>query len=168
MNKTRKLTLSAMFLALATIIPQTIHTIPNGGNVLLPMHIPVLLCGFLCGPLYGLLVGILSPILSHLIFSMPATIMLGQMIIELGMYGLLTGILNNAIKIKKDILRIYIVLISSMIIGRIIYGICNALIFKVGTYSLSIWISAAFITATPGIIIQLILIPFILKMINKI
>lgn len=163
MKKIRKLTLSAMFLALGVIIPQVFHAIPNIGNILLPMHIPVLLCGFICGPLYGLLVGILSPILNHLIFSMPAATMLGQMIVELGMYGLCTGTFNKIINIRNKLIKNYTVLILSMIIGRIIYGICNALIFKVGSYSLSIWVSVAFISALPGIIIQLILVPFILN-----
>lgn len=162
-SKTKQITLAAMCLALGVILPQAFHAIPNAGSIFLPMHIPVLICGFICGPLYGLLVGILTPCLSHLIFSMPPVPMLGQMIVELGMYGLCTGLFNKIIKIDNDIIKIYVVLIVSMLIGRIIYGLANALIFKAGSYSLNIWLTAAFITALPGIIIQLILIPIIIK-----
>lgn len=48
-EKTRKLVLSALFLALCLVLPLVTGGIPTIGNMLLPMHIPVLLCGFLCG-----------------------------------------------------------------------------------------------------------------------
>ena len=167
MNKTKKLTLTAMCLALGVILPQAFHMIPNAGNIFLPMHIPVLICGFICGPFYGLTVGIITPCLSHIIFSMPPAMMLGQMIVELGVYGLCTGLLNQIITINNELLKYYLVLIISMVVGRITYGICNELLFKAGNYSLSIWLSAAFIKGLPGIIIQLVLIPTIVKTIKK-
>lgn len=167
MNKTKKLTLTAMCLALGVILPQAFHMIPNAGNIFLPMHIPVLICGFICGPFYGLTVGIVTPCLSHIVFSMPPAMMLGQMIVELGVYGLCTGLLNQIITINNELLKYYLVLIISMVVGRITYGICNALLFKAGNYSLSIWLSAAFIKGLPGIIIQLVLIPTIVKTIKK-
>lgn len=167
MSNTKKLTLAGMCLALGVIVPQAFHAIPNAGTIFLPMHIPVLVCGFICGPLYGLINGILTPIISNIIFSMPAVPMLGQMTIELGTYGLMCGFLNKLINIKNTYIKNYVVLVSSMIIGRVIYGIANALIFKAGAYSLSIWISFAFVTAIPGIIIQLILVPILVSAIIK-
>ena len=49
----KALVISALFLALGIVLPQALHAIPNAGSVLLPMHIPVLLCGMAAGPLYG-------------------------------------------------------------------------------------------------------------------
>lgn len=167
MNNTKKLTLAGMCLALGVIVPQAFHAIPNAGLIFLPMHIPVLICGFICGPLYGLLNGILTPVISHILFSMPSTVMLGQMIIELGVYGLMTGSLNKFITIKNNFLKTYVVLIASMLLGRIIYGLANTLIFKVENYSLGIWLSIAFVTAIPGIIIQLIIVPIIVSTLSK-
>ena len=43
------LVLAAMFLALALVLPFLTGQIPQIGGMLLPMHLPVLLCGFLCG-----------------------------------------------------------------------------------------------------------------------
>ena len=166
-NKTKQLTLAAMCLTLGIILPQAFHMIPNAGTILLPMHIPVLICGFICGPFYGLIIGILTPFLSHVIFAMPPTIMLGQMLVELGTYGFLTGILNKTIKIKNELEKNYVVLILSMFIGRIMYGLANSLIFKTGNYALNIWLSSAFIIALPGIIIQLLLVPTLVKTIKK-
>ena len=46
---TKNIVLSAMFLAIGLILPFFTAQIPQIGQMLLPMHIPVLLCGFVCG-----------------------------------------------------------------------------------------------------------------------
>lgn len=51
------LALAAMFLALGLVLPFATAQIQQIGNMLLPMHIPVLLCGLICGWQYGGLVG---------------------------------------------------------------------------------------------------------------
>ena len=157
-----------MCLTIGVILPQTLHIIPNAGSILLPMHIPVLIGGTLLGPYFGFLNGLLTPILSHLLFAMPPAIMLGQMIIELSVYGLSSGFLYHKLKIKNQLLKNYLVLIISMLTGRLAYGLANAIFFKAGSYSLKIWLQAAFITSLPGIIIQLAIIPFIIISIKKI
>ena len=49
----KKMTLAAMFLALAFVMPFITGQIPQIGSKLCPMHIPVLLCGFFCGAPWG-------------------------------------------------------------------------------------------------------------------
>lgn len=167
MNKTRQLVLTAMFIALGVILPQAFHAIPNAGSVFLPMHIPVLISGYFVGPLFGLICGVATPVLSHLIFGMPPAAFLPSMLCELAVYGLMTGLLNKYIKIENDILKAYVVLILSMLCGRLTYGILNALVFRAGSYSFAAWTSAAFVTAIPGIIIQLIIIPILVVRLKK-
>ena len=70
-EKTRKLVLSALFLALCLVLPLVTGGIPTIGNMLLPMHIPVLLCGLICGWPCGLVVGFVAPLLRSLLFGMP-------------------------------------------------------------------------------------------------
>ena len=167
MNQTKKLVLTALFIAIGVVLPQAFHAIPNAGSVILPMHIPVLIAGYFVGPLYGLICGILTPLLSHLIFGMPPTPILPSMLCELATYGLMTGLLNQVIKMDNELAKNYVVLILSMLAGRLCYGILNALVFRAGNYSLSVWLSAAFVTAIPGIIIQLILIPILVTRLKK-
>ena len=161
MNNTKKLVLTALFAAIGVVLPQAFHMIPNAGSVILPMHIPVLIAGFLVGPVYGLVCGIITPLLSHLIFSMPPAPVLPGMLCELAVYGLMSGLLNKVIKMENQLAKAYVVLIGAMLCGRITYGILNALIFRAGSYSMQAWLSAAFVTAIPGIIIQLLLIPIL-------
>ncbi|MCR4632748.1 MAG: ECF transporter S component [Erysipelotrichaceae bacterium] len=167
MKNTRDLILTAMFIAIGVVLPQAFHMIPNAGSVVLPMHIPVLVAGFAVGPLLGAVCGFLTPLLSHLIFSMPPAPILPSMLCELTVYGLMTGLLNRVVKSENGIVKNYIVLIGAMLCGRVTYGILNALIFRAGSYSLNAWLSAAFITALPGIIIQLVLIPILVDRLRK-
>ena len=46
---TKKLAYAALFLALCLVLPMLTGQIPQIGSMLLPMHIPVLLCGLVCG-----------------------------------------------------------------------------------------------------------------------
>ncbi|HIZ55649.1 MAG TPA: ECF transporter S component [Firmicutes bacterium] len=167
MTKTKKLVLAALFVALGAAMPYAFHMIPNAGNVLLPMHIPVLLCGLICGWPYGLACGVLAPLLSNLTTQMPPVGILPSMLCELAVYGLIAGLLFHLIHTGKKVLDIYIALIGAMLAGRLVYGILNAVIFNAGNYSLAIWATSAFVTALPGIIIQLLLIPAVLFTLEK-
>ena len=68
---TRKLVFAALLLALAMVLPFLTGQIPQIGQALCPMHIPVLLCGFVCGPIYAMAVGFIAPLLRFALFGMP-------------------------------------------------------------------------------------------------
>ena len=68
----KNLVLSAMFLAVGIVLPFFIGQIPAIGKMLLPMHIPVLLCGLICGWQWGLGVGFVLPLPRSLLFGFPA------------------------------------------------------------------------------------------------
>jgi niacin transporter len=167
MSKTKRITLAALFVALCVVLPIAFHAVPNAGSIFLPMHIPVLLCGIICGWPYGLACGILGPLLSSLLTGMPPMAYIPSMICELAAYGLVTGLLVNRIRTGNKIVDLYIPLVGAMLAGRFLYGVLNAFIFSVGKYSMTIWLTSAFVTSLPGIIIQLILIPFLVYILHK-
>lgn len=171
MTKTKKyiweMVIAALCVALGIVLPIAFHSIPNAGSVLLPMHIPVLLCGLLCGPVYGLACGILTPLLSSLITSMPPASMLPSMICELAVYGFVAGLLIILVRTGSQVANVYISLVGAMLIGRVVYGTVNALIFRAGEYSMQMWLTASFVTALPGIIIQLVLLPLVVLALRK-
>lgn len=164
---TKQLVLAALCVALGVVLPVAFHSIPNAGSVLLPMHIPVLLCGLVCGPVYGLLSGILTPLLSSMITGMPPMAYLPGMLCELAAYGLAAGVLRRFVRTGKRPLDLYIQLVSAMLIGRLVYGVMNALIFSAGNYSFAVFVSGAFVTALPGIVIQLVLLPAVVLLLEK-
>lgn len=167
MTKTKRLTLAALFVALCVVLPFAFHSVANAGSIFLPMHLPVLLCGIICGWPYGLACGILGPLLSALLTGMPPVAFLPGMLCELAAYGTVTGILTEKIKTGNKLFNLYIPLVTAMITGRLFYGILNALIFRAGNYSMEIWLTAAFVTSLPGIVIQLILVPSIVYILEK-
>ncbi len=159
--------ITAMCVAIGIILPMAMHTIPNAGRVFLPMHIPVLICGLACGWKYGLMCGILTPFLSSVLTGMPPMGYLPSMLCELAVYGLVSGIIIHVIHRKSRYINLYIALITAMIAGRITMGVLNALIFQAGNYAFNVWIAGSFVTAIPGIVIQLLLIPTIVLGLEK-
>ena len=125
------------------------------------------LCGLVCGPVLGLICGIFTPVLSSLITGMPGPAYLPSMICELAVYGLLAGVMIKLIKTEKPLVNLYASLITAMIGGRIVYGLMNALIFRAGAYSIQMWMTASFVTALPGIILQLLLLPAVVYALQK-
>ena len=85
---TKQLVLAALCVALGVVLPVAFHSIPNAGSVLLPMHIPVLLCGLVCGPWFCLGCGALTPMLSSLATGMPPAAILPGMLCQLAVYVL--------------------------------------------------------------------------------
>lgn len=171
-NKTERLVAAALCLAMGIILPQLFHVIPvaNTGNVFLPMHIPVILCGYFSGAGYGALVGALSPFLSFLVTGMPNTARLPFMICELMVYGLAAGLVYQYLpKMINKTIRVYTTLIIAMVCGRIAYFLgLAAAIYILGMEELSLMaVISAIVIGIPGIIIQLILIPAIVFAVDK-
>lgn len=167
------ITLSGLFIALGLLLPFLTGQIPEIGSMLCPMHIPVLICGFICGWKYGLIVGAITPILRSVIFQMPPMYPTAlSMAFELGTYGFVSGFIYNVFmnKDKNNILYTFLTLIIAMLSGRIVWGIIRYLLALIdGSYpfNISIFLSGAFITAWPGIILQLILIPTLIITLQK-
>ena len=94
MTHIKNLSLAAMFLGLGLMLPFLTGQIPAVGSMLLPMHIPVFLCGLICGWQYGLAVGFIVPLLRSMLFSMPPMYPTAvSMAAELATYGFVIGIL---------------------------------------------------------------------------
>ena len=170
-NKTQRLVVAGLCLALGILLPQVFHVIPvaNTGNVFLPMHIPVILCGYFVGAGYGALIGAICPLLSFLFTGMPNAARLPFMIVELMAYGIAAGLVYQLLAKLNKTLRIYLTLIITMICGRIAYfaGLVVA-VYILGMKELSVMaVISAVVLGLPGIVIQIIIIPVIIFSIDK-
>ena len=162
-EKIKKMVFAGIFMALGLVLPFFTGQIPEIGQRLLPMHIPVLLCGFVCGWPYGLVVGFITPILRSLTFGTPVIYpMAVAMAFELAAYGALTGVFYKVFPKKPSF--IYAALALAMIGGRIVLGGVQMILLGIGgnVYTWSAFVTGAFVNAIPGIILQLILIPVLL------
>lgn len=157
-----------MLLALSYVLPFLTGQIQQIGNMLCPMHLPVILCGFICGWQWGLVVGLVAPLLRSLTLGIPPLFPLAiSMSVELMVYGAVSGLLYKLFPKKR--IYIYLSLVCAMICGRIAWGAVRFMLsgFDSTAFSPSMFISGAVTTAIPGIVIQLVLVPLVVMLAQK-
>ena len=168
--QTKNAVISALMIALGIVLPFLTGQIPEIGNMLLPMHIPVFMTGLLAGWIYGGAVGFILPLLRSLLFSAPMLYPNAvAMAFELMTYGITVGIVFKLIK-KRNIVSVYISLICAMLAGRCLWGAVMAILLGVGEngFGIKLFIGSGFVSAIPGIIIQLILIPALMLALGRV
>ncbi len=168
MKKSHKLTISAMLLAIGFVLPFLTGQIPNIGRMLLPMHLPVLICGMICGPFWGVVVGAILPVLRSAVFGMPPMMPTAIcMAFELAAYGFFTGFLRE--KLPKTTPMLFLSLIVSMLLGRLIWGLASFVLYGMtaNEFTWQLFVAGAFINAIPGILLQLIVVPPIVLAVEK-
>ena len=164
----RHMILSAMFLASAYVLPFFTGQIQQIGNMLCPMHIPILLCGFICGGSWGFLVGLIAPLLRSITLGMPLLFPAAFcMAFELAVYGAVAGVLYRKLPKKKG--YIYLSLLLAMIAGRIVWGfamfVCLGLAGS--SFGFPAFLAGAVTNAIPGIILQIIIVPIFVMLLNR-
>ena len=165
----KKLTLSAMFIALGIVLPIFTGQLQQVGQMLLPMHIPVFLCGLICGWQYGAVVGFVLPLMRSMMFGMPPIFPTAtSMALELMTYGLVAGLLYGLSR-HQCIIALYRSLVISMLAGRAVWGIAQVIFFNMqgNAFTWKAFMAGAFLNAIPGIAIQLVLIPAIMLALHK-
>ncbi|MCI5534536.1 MAG: ECF transporter S component [Firmicutes bacterium] len=167
-EKTREMVMAALCLALALLLPFLTGQIKEIGNMLCPMHIPVLLCAFLCSWKWAAGVGAAAPLLRSAIWGMPPMGPIAfAMTFELATYGLIASVIYR--RLPKKTWSIYIALIAAMLGGRIVWGIVSMILYgAMGTpFTWQMFAAGAFINAVPGIILQIVIIPVIVLALEK-
>jgi len=168
-NAINNLVLAAMFAAIGLLLPFLTGQIQQIGNMLLPMHVPVLLCGLICGWKYGALVGLVLPLTRFMLFGMPPLFPVGiAMTFELAAYGLIVGFLYGHSR-WQCVVALYRSMIAAMLAGRVVWGAAMVLLLGFGGngFTWQAFMAGAFLNAIPGIIVQLILIPAIMVALNR-
>ena len=149
----RKLTYSALYLAIALVLPFLTGQIPEIGSMLCPMHIPA--------------VGFVSPLLRSLLFGMPTAYTAAAMAFELAAYGAVSGILYRIFPRRNW--SVYVTLIAAMIVGRLVWGGVQFMMagLQHTVFDRSLFLAGAVTNALPGILVQIILIPILVITMEK-
>ena len=162
----KKIVYTAACAALCVVLPLAFHAIQNAGQVFLPMHIPVLLCGLMCGWPFGFICGVLGPLLSSLLTGMPPAAMLPSMMVECAAYGCFTGLMMKFVHTRKPLADLYISMVTAMVLGRGLAGLAKSFIFSPGTAPFA-WVTTSLVAGIPGIVIQLALIPLVVVALTR-
>jgi len=162
---TRKLVLTSLFVSLAIVIPQSLHLIggPGLGAMLLPMHIPIFIGAMLLGPISGIIIAVIA-VITGVFLGMPPLPIASYMIFELSVYAFVSGYLY-----KNKKLNIFVSYIVAKIAGMavalfVIYIMLNALQINSPMLTGSV---TMFLVGIPGIVIQFILIPAIIHLLQR-
>ena len=169
----KKLVLTAMFFAIGLVLPSLTGQVPQIGRMLLPMHIPVLLCSLIVGWKYASVLGFLLPLVRSLIFITPTLYPNAVgMAFELAAYGLFAGLIYSLLlKTKLNrVVSLYASLISAMLLGRLVWGAVRFLLLGIAKtdFSFSAFLAGAVLNAVPGIILQIVLVPIVVLAVEKV
>lgn len=168
-DNSKNLTLTAMFLAVGLVLPFLTGQIPQIGRMLLPMHLPVFLCALICGWKWGVPMAFVLPLLRSVLFGMPVLYPTAiAMAFELAAYAFVAGFLYEKSR-WQCIKALYRCLILSMVAGRVVWGMVQGVLLGIGgnAFTFQAFISGALLSAIPGIILQLILIPAVMAALNR-
>ena len=143
----KKLVLSAMFLALGLVLPFLTGQIPQIGNMMLPMHLPLL---------------------RHALFLMPPMPGCIAMAFEMAAYGTVVGFLYAHAR-WQCVISLYRCLLAAMLAGRLVWAAVRVVMTGVASvpFTWQIFVTEAFITAIPGIVLQLMVIPAVMVAMDR-
>ena len=165
----KNMVLTALFLAIGLVLPFFTGQIPAVGRMLLPMHIPVLLCGLICSWQWGLGLGLVLPVLRSLLFGMPVMFPTAvAMAFELGTYGMVIGWLYARSR-WQCIRALYKCLIPAMLAGRLVWGAVMVLLMGLSgsVFTWELFLGGAVLNSLPGIALQLVLIPAVMVLLDR-
>lgn len=161
---------SILVVLLAVGLPQFVHIFAGsaGGVTYLPMYLPVILGGCLLGAYWGLGVGIMSPLVSFLLTSlmgnpMPIAARLPYMIMELAIFGLVSGLFSK--KIFENKWMVYPAVISAILLGRLSFLAISFIFQSVSVVKGSaVW--TQILNGYMGVLIQLAVVPVIVMVLR--
>ncbi len=85
------------------------------------------------------------------------------MAFELAAYGLIIGLVYGLLQ-KRGVGALYISLLTAMVGGRLVWGLAEILLLGLAgnAFTMQAFLSGALLTAVPGIVLQLVLIPCVM------
>ena len=161
-TRTQQITLIALMISLCIIVPILFHYI-GAGAILLPMFLPIMLAGFLIEFPFAILVGLLGPWISALITGMPP---LFPTALIMSVEGFTAAAIVSYLYHKKE-LSFWICLISGILMERVSLVIMGFIIAPLLGLPGELFSIYKLTESLPGVLLQLILIPIILKMLWK-
>ena len=146
LKKVQAYIFTALFVVGNLALPYMCHAIPNGGIIFLPIFFFTLIASYKFGWRVGLLTAIASPLANNLLFGMPASAML------LNIVGTSLLIVLFASLISLNVKKISLLSIAAVVIS---YQFVNVLISFIAGNSLQ-KIAGSIQMSVPGLLIQVI------------
>jgi len=170
----REILIGALFAALGVVVPILFHLL-GLGRVFLPMHLPILAAGFFVSPAVAAALGFVTPWVSSFLTGMPplpvAVLMSLELPVLAGVASLCYQTLKGEVHGNRWVGKIIVVWGSTLIaiVARITVDlvllakvVAPLLQLPAGSFGL-----AAVLAGTPGIVLQLTIVPTIVLAIER-
>ncbi len=108
--------LAGLFVAGNIVFPQLAHLLPNGGPIFLPIYFFTLIAAYKYGLKTGLLTAALSPVVNHLLFGMPALVMLPIILVKSALLATFAALAAKHFQ-KVNLLILLAVVLAYQLIG---------------------------------------------------
>ena len=159
---TNQITLIAVFLMLCLVVPMVFHPL-GAGQMFLPMFLPIILSGFIIEFPIALIVGFLAPWISAFITGMPPLFPTAPLMSIEG----LVAVTVVSYPYHNRRLNFWFCLITAVIAERIVLAIMIILVVPFLGLPPKLFSLSVIVYSIPGIILQLTVIPIILKTLWK-
>lgn len=146
-----------LLVGLAVALPSMAHLTGLPVRWLLPMHWPIFLAGLVYGWRGGMATGMLSPVTSFLISGMPFPPMILPMTMELGAYGLVTGLCRENARLNA-----FLSVALAAMAGRVVFLLT---VLAAGSVTLPVgaYLQSAMLPGVLAMAGQVVLLPFVAK-----
>lgn len=160
---TRKMTVTAMFLAMGLLLPMLFHSIGLGGSFL-PMFWPTAAGAFFLSVPHALLLGLLTPLFSSLMTGMPSFSppIVYMVMAELFTLNLIIGLLHD-----RTQWGVFWILFAGLLTSRFALVLIAGLVASWFGLPARLFSIATVVQSLPGILLMLAIIPILVSRIKK-
>lgn len=162
LSPVKKSMIASMCIALCVVLTQAFHVIKLGDMFYGPINMPVLLCSLLCGWKCGVLCALAGLTLSTAVSGVPSLVWLPVLMAECLISALVCGLFTGKIREPTGSGNLSVTLLVSMLSGRVVGALLSALLFARDGLSPIFWIGGYLAAAMPGMIVLLVLLPFVM------
>lgn len=160
----RDIAIGGLFGALGVALPILFHAV-GLGKMFLPMHLPVLVCGFLVSLPVAFAVGVVTPMVSSVLTGMPPLVPTAfLMTLELATLAVTAGVCYRTLRLPV-IVSVFLAVVATRVVGGLeLFALAPLMGLK---SNLVVYLTQSVILSLPGIILQFLAAPLALAAINR-
>jgi hypothetical protein len=156
--RARELSLSGLLGALGLLLPIGFHALGWGGQVFLPMHLPVTVAGFLVSPGTAASLGLIVPFLSSVLTGMPplAPPVAPLMAIELAAKAGVASLCYRSLRLPLWVALLAAIIADWVVLALAAWVAAGLFAIKAGAVH---YVAAAVVVGLPGTVLQAAAVP---------
>jgi hypothetical protein len=164
--RARQLSLAGLLGALGLLLPVGFHALGWGGQVFLPMHLPVTVAGFLVSPGTAVSLGLVVPFLSSVLTGMPplAPPVAPLMAVELAAKAGVASLLYRSLRLPLWVALLAAIVADWAVLALAAWLAAGLFAIKAGVVH---YVTAAVLVGLPGTALQVAAVPLVVLAVER-